>query len=202
MCLVHIMMLLANPLLCITLVCQTPPYPPLWAVTFWHFIQRCSSAFLPRCVFAPWLHRYSFISLGMVSRHNSFCAFCPVFSQEAKKSLQWKLHLCLSPLQPLRPVLKWGQMTHEPPYWTSALALFSVYTDALELGKDNWNSSSLPGVRLRNSAVGCQKKKKSCSNQESWVTDALEHSLLLKKLERCVPKVSCRVIDSLSHVSI
>lgn len=131
MCHVHIMMLLANPPLCITLVCQPPPHPPLWVVTFWHLIQRCSSAFLPRCVFAPWLHRYSFISLGMVSRHNSFCAFCTVISQEAKKSLQWKLHLCLSPLQPLRAVLKWGQMTHEPLCWTSALTLFSAFTRML-----------------------------------------------------------------------
>lgn len=135
---------------------NTPPphHSSLWAVTFWHLLQRWSSAFLPPTRFCTMISPVTLSSLlGWFPGTTLSAPLSLAFLQEAKKRLQWKLHLYLSPSQPPRSVLKWGQMTHEPSSWTSALfALFSVCTGASKLQLAPWN-----GIK-RNSAVGCKKK--------------------------------------------
>lgn len=93
-----------------------------------------------RCVFAPWLHWRSFISVWMVSRQASYSAPTPrppLILEKAKKRLQWKLHLCL-PCNRIGPSLKWGQMTHEPRVHFSH-SPFRFLLTHLEGRKEHWH---------------------------------------------------------------
>lgn len=78
-------------------------------------MEPCTSA---HCVFAPWLHRGSFISLWMVSRQTSYSAFVRALASCHFGGSKEKVAVKATPLpslQPHRSILKWGQMTHEPP---------------------------------------------------------------------------------------
>lgn len=97
-----------------------------------------------RRVFAPWLHRCSFISLWMVSRQTSYSAIvpppspppsssCPVILEEAKEKVAVKA----TPLPPLQPPGSISEMRSddtgalgEPPLPFLAHALWALTSAA------------------------------------------------------------------------
>lgn len=120
--------------------------PSLWGVIFGRntlglYSERRRGAFLARCVFAPWLHRGSFISPPwMVSRQASRSGFCvglPVlsFSDGSKEKVAVKA-TPLPPLQPPRSFLKMRsgdtRALGEPP----SLFLFERWRRRLRAAKE------------------------------------------------------------------
>lgn len=125
------------------------------------------------CIFAPWLHRCSFIHPWMVSRQ-TFCmnAAHPVILEEMKKGFQWKLHPCL-PYNlpgPSGNEVRW----HMSPKWggllrRSSLALFEhLHGWQHAVKKENYLPSQF---ELSIFLISFQTKKISAGGVRSLLND-------------------------------